>query len=188
MKVIRYAACAIIMFASIASRAETMNVFRRLVKSVGTPAVSGAAVARPAIGEESLESRVRLRFAENVSSGVVKGFELQGKVVSEDDKQYIYTRSLETADKIIPLVRKAGLLDDYAENIFDPEISAIDEKILKAADMQEVEELLKRQIAIMSSKYPELYAWVTTSTEAIEIMDEFMVELAMRVGLKNARK
>jgi len=164
-----------------------MNAVKDLLKVIGAILILGATIALPAIGGENTENDIRVRFANNTANGVVKGLELRGKTLSPEEKKAVYELGLKAADKIIPLVKKAGLFEDYAKQLFDPDIMKLDRQALEAKNIDEVQKIMDKELDLIRSRYPVLYIWVTTSVEATEVMTEYLREVAKQSKKSEAR-
>ena len=124
------------------------------------------------------EAAIQSKYADNMSKGLIKGFELaSGKKVTPEQRAEIRRIFAETFPQIIAEVKKAGLYDEYKAQAFDPEIERMNEEAMRITSIAEVQQVAQKQFAYISEKYPRLTAWMNSSKEMEAIVTAMMKKI-----------
>lgn len=154
-----------------------MDAVKGLLKLIAALIILGAITALPAFAGEYTETDVKIRFVRNTTNGIKKGFELKGKTLSSEKLRAADKLGLAAANKVVELVKAANLFDEYAAQLFDPEIQALDVKALEADSIEEVSQILEQQLQYTKEHYPRLYAWLESSEELKLVMLKMFFEM-----------
>ena len=130
-----------------------------------------------AVGDQS-EAAVRRNYVRNTVNGFAKGLEIRGKTLTAEQREKLHRVADEAFPKVIALVRKAGLYEEYRKMHFDRELRELDQQVFKAKTMQEVMALAQKEIALLHERYPKLMEWISTDPEmqalSMQIMQKMM--------------
>ena len=162
-----------------------MNALKGLIKLIAAIVVLSGIIAMPAmaldtnptVDQTSRETAVRKRFANNTLNGVVKARELRGQVLTETQRKKVYDIAFKSAGELIEVLKETGLFDEYYTQLHDKEIIALDKQTFSATTIEEIQRLMYKQLDLIRTKYPRLYAWISSSEPAARITTQMLKDI-----------
>lgn len=108
--------------------------------------------------EESKLDAAAKYYAQSVSVGLYKGFELQtGNEISAVKKAQLEKLFMDfTVKSVIPCMKRHGLVDEWIKSQNDPKIRELNAKILKAKSIQDLQPIMVESVQYTQKNYPNL--------------------------------